>query len=160
MIADILQVTRGTSTSTTEDRTTSRAVFCTRPLLCAHCVYAVPENEKTKTGDRRNVPYTNCAATVIGGKSEYWGNSYSFDEWENLFNETMTKCSSEYLYTTVDVNNRVHVSGTDYQYDAAGNMTNDQTDSLTSIYDQENRISSAPEMESPQPIPMTAPATA
>jgi hypothetical protein len=103
---------------------------------------------------------TNCAATVIGGKSEYWGNSYSFDEWENLFNETMTKCSSEYLYTTVDVNTRVHVSGTDYQYDAAGNMTNDQTDSLTSIYDQENRISSAPEMESPQPIPMTATATA
>jgi hypothetical protein len=39
-------------------------------------------------------------------------------------------------------------------------MTNDQTDSLTSIYDQENRISSAPEMESPQPIPMTATATA
>jgi hypothetical protein len=49
MIADTLQVTRGSSTSTTEDRTTSQAVFSTRPLLCAHCVYAVLENEKAKT---------------------------------------------------------------------------------------------------------------
>ena len=27
---------------------------------------------------------TNCAATVIGGKSEYWGNSYGYDAWGNL----------------------------------------------------------------------------
>jgi RHS repeat-associated protein len=85
---------------------------------------------------------TDCSITV-GGGTKFWGNSYSFDEWGNLFNKTVTKCSSEYLNTTVDVNNRVHVSGADYQYDAAGNMTNDQTDSVTSIYDQENRISTA-----------------
>lgn len=55
----------------------------------------------------------------------------------------MTKCSSEYRTTTVDVNNRFHVSGTDYQYDAAGNMTSDQTDLVTSVFDQENWISTA-----------------
>ena len=27
---------------------------------------------------------TNCAATVIGGKTEYWGNSYGYDAWGNL----------------------------------------------------------------------------
>jgi YD repeat-containing protein len=32
---------------------------------------------------------------------------------------------------------------TGYGYDAAGNMTSDPTDSVTSVYDQENRISVA-----------------
>ena len=30
---------------------------------------------------------TNCAATVIGGKSEYWGNSYGYDAWGNLLQQ-------------------------------------------------------------------------
>ena len=37
----------------------------------------------------------------------------------------------------------LHASGTDYQYDAAGNMTFDATASLSYTFDQENRLTGA-----------------
>jgi hypothetical protein len=43
---------------------------------------------------------TNCAATVIGGKSEYWGNSYGYDAWGNLLQKSVTKCGAENLIVT------------------------------------------------------------
>jgi RHS repeat-associated protein len=82
---------------------------------------------------------TNCAATVMGGKSEYWGNSYGYDAWGNLLQKSVTKCSAENLNVTVLANNRL--SG--YGYDAAGNMTTDPTDNVTLNYDQENRLTGA-----------------
>jgi hypothetical protein len=82
---------------------------------------------------------TNCAATVIGGKSEYWGNSYGYDAWGNLLQKSVTKCSAESLNITVLANNRL--SG--YGYDAVGNMTTDPTDNVALNYDQENRITGA-----------------
>jgi RHS repeat-associated protein len=82
---------------------------------------------------------TNCAATVIGGKSEYWGNSYGYDAWGNLLNKSVTKCSAENLSVAALANNQL----TGYSYDAAGNMTNDPTDGVTLSYDQENRITGA-----------------
>ena len=82
---------------------------------------------------------TNCAATVIGGKSEYWGNSYGYDAWGNLLNKSVTKCSAENLSVAALPNNQL----TGYGYDAAGNMTNDPTDGVMLSYDQENRITGA-----------------
>lgn len=82
---------------------------------------------------------TNCAATVIGGKTEYWGNSYGYDAWGNLLQKSVTKCSAESFSVAALANNQL----ADYQYDAAGNMTSDPTDGVTLNYDQENRITGA-----------------
>jgi RHS repeat-associated protein len=82
---------------------------------------------------------TNCAATTINGKTEYWGNSYGYDAWGNLLQKTVTKCSAENMSVAVLANNQL----TGYSYDAAGNMTSDPTDSVTSTYDPENRIAAA-----------------
>jgi YD repeat-containing protein len=82
---------------------------------------------------------TNCAATVTGGKSEYWGNNYGYDAWGNLLNKSVTKCSAENLSVAALPNNQL----TGYGYDAAGNMISDPTDGVTLSYDQENRITGA-----------------
>ena len=86
---------------------------------------------------------TNCAATLIGGKSEYWGNTYGYDAWGNLLQKTVTKCGAENLSVIADTHNWIHSSPNDYQYDAAGNMTSDPTDAVTASYDEENRINTA-----------------
>ena len=87
---------------------------------------------------------TNYAITVIGGKSEYWGNSYGYDAWGNLLQKSVTKCGAENLLVTADAHNWIHASGTDYQYDAAGNMTFNATPpAQTYTYDQENRLTGA-----------------
>jgi RHS repeat-associated protein len=87
---------------------------------------------------------TNCATTVIGGKSEYWGNSYGYDAWGNLLQKSVTKCGAENLSVTADAHNWIHASGTDYQYDSAGNMTfNATAPTQTYSYDQENRLTGA-----------------
>ncbi|MBZ5533996.1 MAG: hypothetical protein LAO20_21405 [Acidobacteriia bacterium] len=83
---------------------------------------------------------TNCETTIVGGKTEYWGNSYAYDAWGNLTNKTVTKCSAENLSVTALSNN--WLSG-GYVYDAAGNMTHDATANLNYTFDQENRITGA-----------------
>ncbi len=82
---------------------------------------------------------TNCAATTVNGKTEYWGNSYGYDAWGNLTAKSVTKCSAENMSLTALVNNQL--SG--YGYDAVGNMTSDPTDGVNNSYDAENRIGSA-----------------
>jgi RHS repeat-associated protein len=82
---------------------------------------------------------TNCAATTVNAKAEYWGNSYGYDAWGNLTNKTVTKCGAENLSAPSLVNNQL--SG--YTYDAAGNMTSDPTDGVSLTFDQENRITGA-----------------
>jgi len=82
---------------------------------------------------------TNCAATTVNGKTEYWGNTYGYDPWGNLTQKSVTKCSAENLSLSALVNNQL--SG--YGYDAAGNMTSDPTDGVSASYDAENRIASA-----------------
>ncbi len=86
---------------------------------------------------------TNCAATTVNGKTEYWGNSYTYDAWGNLLGKTITKCGAENLSVTADAHNWLHISPNDYQYDAAGNMTYDATSNLNYSFDQENRITGA-----------------
>jgi RHS repeat-associated protein len=86
---------------------------------------------------------TNCAAATVNGKTQYWGNNYGYDAWGNMLSKAITKCGAENLSVTADAHNWIHASGTDYQYDAAGNMTYDATASLSYTFDQENRIAGA-----------------
>ena len=78
---------------------------------------------------------TNCAATTVNGKTEYWGNSYGYDAWGNLLQKSVTKCSAENFSAVALANNRL--SG--YSYDAAGNMTNDGLGHAFT-FDAESRI--------------------
>jgi RHS repeat-associated protein len=87
---------------------------------------------------------TDCNVTILGGKKKFWGNAYGYDAWDNLLSKSVTKCSAESLTVTADAQNRIHASGTDYQYDAAGNMTFNATPpTQTYTYDQENRLTGA-----------------
>jgi RHS repeat-associated protein len=86
---------------------------------------------------------TDCSAKVLQNKTEYWGNSYGYDAWGNLLQKSITKCGAENLVVTADAHNWIHASGTDYQYDAAGNMTFDATAGLGYTFDQENRLTGA-----------------
>jgi RHS repeat-associated protein len=86
---------------------------------------------------------TDCTAKVLQNKTEYWGNSYGYDSWGNLLQKSITKCGAENLVVTADAHNWIHASGTDYQYDAAGNMTFDATAGLGYSFDQENRLTGA-----------------
>jgi YD repeat-containing protein len=86
---------------------------------------------------------TDCTAKVLQNKTEYWGNSYGYDAWGNLLQKSITKCGAENLIVTADAHNWIHASGTDYQYDAAGNMTFDATAGLSYNFDQENRLTGA-----------------
>jgi hypothetical protein len=86
---------------------------------------------------RRSEP--DCSVVIVNGKMKVWGNNYAYDEWGNLNQKTVTKCGAENLSVVSLTNNQV----TGYGYDAAGNMTNDPTDFVTSVYDQENHISVA-----------------
>jgi len=84
---------------------------------------------------------TNCAASTVNGKTEYWGNSYGYDAWGNLTQKVITKCGAENLSLTALANNQL--SGAGYGYDAAGNMTSEATEGVSASYDPENRIASA-----------------
>jgi hypothetical protein len=59
-----------------------------------------------------------------------------------MLQKTITKCGAD-LQVTADAHNWIHASGTDYQYDAAGNMTYDATASLSYTFDQENWLAGA-----------------
>jgi RHS repeat-associated protein len=82
---------------------------------------------------------TDCNVLILQNKTKFWGNTYSYDDWGNLYSKTITKCGAESLSVTPLANNQL--SG--YGYDAAGNMTNDPTDHVTPTYDQENRLTGA-----------------
>jgi RHS repeat-associated protein len=88
---------------------------------------------------------TDCTQkTLNANQTKFWSNNYSYDAWGNLLTKSPTKCSAENLNESADVQNRMHViSGPDYSYDAAGNMTHDATSGLNYSYDQENRIAGA-----------------
>jgi RHS repeat-associated protein len=87
---------------------------------------------------------TDCSVTILQNKTEYWGNSYVYDAWGNLLQKNVTKCGAENLTVTADAHNWIHASGTDYLYDAAGNMTRNVTPTVqTYTYDEENRLTGA-----------------
>ena len=93
---------------------------------------------------------TDCSATVLGGLKKFWGNNYTYDAWGNLIGKSLLQtpappaCAGESLSVTADAHNWIHASGTDYQYDAAGNMRFNATPpTQTYTYDQENRLTGA-----------------
>jgi len=88
---------------------------------------------------------TDCTIKTLNpSQTEYWGNSYSYDAWGNLLGKNVTKCGAENLSVTADAHNWIHASGTDYQYDAAGNITRNVTPTVqTYNYDEENRLTGA-----------------
>jgi RHS repeat-associated protein len=89
----------------------------------------------------------DCNQKPLNGGTKFWGNNYVYDAWGNLTQKIPTKCKSENLSTSADVQNRLHViSGADFQYDAAGNMTTNVAGPLAPqnySYDAENRITGA-----------------
>jgi RHS repeat-associated protein len=119
-------------------------------------VYAITNYKDTSHGRDQTFTYdslnrlitaqnagTNCAVMTVNNKTEYWGNSYTYDAWGNVLGKTITKCGAEHLTVTADTHNWVHTSPGDYQYDAAGNMTYDATENVSPIFDEENRIKTA-----------------
>ncbi len=90
---------------------------------------------------------TDCTVNVLGGNKKFWGNTYTYDAWGNLLNKTKigTACAGENLGLTADAHNWIHATGgSDYLYDAAGNMTFNATPPTQNYsYDQENRLTGA-----------------
>ncbi len=90
---------------------------------------------------------TDCTKATLNGRTEYWGNSYTYDAWGNLLTKTPTKCSAESLSLVSNVQNRADNGlplPQNYQYDATGNMTHDLSNGgVNYSYDQENRITGA-----------------
>jgi RHS repeat-associated protein len=94
---------------------------------------------------------TDCTATVLGGLKKFWGNNYIYDAWGNLVGKSLLQtpppaaCAGENLSVTADAHNWIHATGgSDYLYDAAGNMTFNATPpTQTYTYDQENRLTGA-----------------
>jgi RHS repeat-associated protein len=88
---------------------------------------------------------------VLGGNKKFWGNTYTYDAWGNLITKALLQtpappaCAGENLSVTADAHNGIHsTGGSDYQYDAAGNMTFNATPpAQTYTYDQENRLTGA-----------------
>jgi hypothetical protein len=88
---------------------------------------------------------------VLGGLKKFWGNNYTYDAWGNLIGKSLLQtpappaCAGENLSVTADARNWIHATGgSDYQYDAAGNMTFNATPPTQNYtYDQENRLTGA-----------------
>src|SRR6266481_5618651 len=74
---------------------------------------------------------TNCAATSVNGKTEYWGNNYGYDAWGNLLAKTITQSGAENLSLTAAANNQLQGS---YTYDADGNRVKKATGSTGTLY--------------------------
>lgn len=107
-------------------------------------VYQIVNNVDNSRNQSFTYDALNRIATAqsqaISG-SECWGESFSIDNWSNLTNKTVTKCSAETLNAPATTKNQV--SG--YCYDLAGNLLGTSgcpslpyTPSYT--YDAENRL--------------------
>src|SRR5262249_17004722 len=83
---------------------------------------------------------TDCSVNVLGGKTKYWANYYSYDAWGNLLQKTVAKCNAENLSVTVGGNNQLQGG---YGFDSAGNMTWNATEGVSATYDAESRIATA-----------------
>jgi RHS repeat-associated protein len=72
---------------------------------------------------------------VTTGCSSVFGLSWTYDAWGNRTDQNVTAGTCNAFHQTVNAQNRLL---SPFQYDAAGNMTNDGTHTYT--YDAENRI--------------------
>jgi len=88
--------------------------------------------------DSLNRLYT--AQTTGTSGPDCWGQQFGYDPWGNLRTETpnVPGCPTNMLNLGVNANNQI--TNTGFAYDAAGNMTNDGTNSYA--YDAENHLTS------------------
>ncbi len=89
-------------------------------------------------GFNRSYTYdgVNRIATMSAPGDTCSGLSWTYDGWGNRTDQTVTGGTCNTFHQSMDGNNRL--SGSPYQYDAAGNMTHDGSHSYT--YDAENRV--------------------
>jgi RHS repeat-associated protein len=80
------------------------------------------------------------AATGATSGQDCWGLNFGDDPWDNLLSMSPSKCTAPNLGVGVSGSNWID-SPSGFQYDAAGNMTNDGQYSYS--YDAEGRIASA-----------------
>ena len=88
--------------------------------------------------DSLNRLYTAQTAGTSG--PDCWGQQFGYDAWGNLLTETpnVPGCPTNMLNLGVNANNQI--TNTGFAYDAAGNMTNDGTN--TYAFDAENHLTS------------------
>jgi RHS repeat-associated protein len=79
----------------------------------------------------------NRLSTMSSPGSGCSGLSWTYDAWGNRTDQTVTGGTCNTFHASVSANNQL--TGTPYQYDAAGNKTHDASHSYT--YDAENRLS-------------------
>ena len=87
-------------------------------------------------------PLSRLSTALTTGSANYpqWGLSWGYDRYGNRLNQTLTAGSGYQGSVTVNaVTNQITSAG--YAYDANGNMTNDNTNTL--VYDAENHNVSA-----------------
>jgi YD repeat-containing protein len=90
----------------------------------------------------RSVNYTYDELNRLTKAETYnaatWGDSYTYDNWGNLVQKSVTKGTAESM-SLLTFNNKNHVAT--FSYDAAGNVLSDTTVSMT--YDGEGRMITA-----------------
>jgi RHS repeat-associated protein len=97
-----------------------------------------PDRSQSFTYDELNRVSTARTQASSGGYA--WGLSFGYDAWGNHLTESVTQGSAYSLSVSIDpIHQNNRLSG--YSYDAAGNMTQDATNSYT--YNAENHIVTA-----------------
>ena len=112
-------------------------------------VYGITNNRdstrtQTFTYDQVNRIVTAAASTYSQSSAHCWGETYTYDQWANMstigaISSSYTGCTQDNLSVSVTTNNQL--SSTGFSYDAAGNMTGDNT--YTYGYNAESEIKSA-----------------
>ena len=96
------------------------------------------------TYDQVNRIVTGAGSTYAQSSTHCWGETYTYDQWANMsaigaISSAYTGCTQDNLSVSVTTNNQL--SSTGFSYDAAGNMTGDNT--YTYGYNAESEIKSA-----------------
>jgi RHS repeat-associated protein len=81
-----------------------------------------------------NLNRVSSAQTQATSGSDCWGQSFGYDRYANLLSTAVTQCSAPSLNVSVNNNNQI----TGFTYDAAGNLTNDGSNSY--VYNAENQL--------------------
>jgi RHS repeat-associated protein len=112
-------------------------------------VYGITNNRdstraQTFTYDQVNRIVTAAASTYSQSSAHCWGETYTYDQWANMsaigaISSAYTGCTQDNLSVSVTTNNQLSSAG--FSYDAAGNMTGDNT--YTYGYNAESEIKSA-----------------
>jgi RHS repeat-associated protein len=104
-------------------------------------VYQIHNNRDVTRSVQFSYDYLNRLGTAGTYNVATWGDSYVYDAFGNLLQKNVTQGTAESLQNSVDATNRFSAGG--YLYDAAGNMTWDNSNLNGLSYDAENRMTPA-----------------